>query len=261
MCVALAMMMTSCNSWEKVAYFQDRDSINNMSIPTPKNVILKPGDKILIFVKCEDAETSDLFNMAYTPRTIGSGKTSYGTSQGAVGYTIDNQGFIDFPTLGKIQVANKTRQEIASLIKNELAEQGQARNAVVTVEFMDMAISIIGDVMRPGRYNIDRDVVTIVDAISMAGDLTIDGQRNNVMVMRQENDQQKIYNVDLTSGEQLLNSPAYYLQQNDVVYVTPNKKKARNSTVNGNNVMSAGFWLSVATTAVTILTFILAVTK
>ena len=261
-CAVFAMMMSSCNTWEKVAYFQDRDSISNIQLPETKHVILKPGDKILIFVKCEDAETSDLFNMAYTPRTIGSGKMSYGTSQGAVGYTIDKQGYIDFPTLNRIYVAGKTREEIAKIIKDELAKQGQARNAVVTVEFMDLAISVIGEVARPGRYNIDRDVLTVLDAISMAGDLTIDVKRGDVMVMRQDEEgHQTVYSIDLTSAEQVMKSPAYYLQQNDVIYVTPNEKKARFSTVNGNNILSASFWLSVATTVVTILTFIFAISK
>ena len=147
------------------------------------------------------------------------------------------------------------------MIKTELAQQGQARNAVVTVEFMDLAVSVLGEVARPGRYYIDRDVMTVLDAISMAGDMTIDGQRTNIMVMRQENGIQKVYNINMTSASSLLSSPAYYVQQNDVIYVTPNTKKARLSTVNGNNILSAGFWLSVASTAVTILTFIFAVSR
>lgn len=260
--IATFLTFSSCESWQKVAYFQDRDSISSFQMPTPQQVVVRPGDKIMIFVKCEDPETSDLFNLAYTGRVIGTGSKGGGqTSQGVIGYTIDAKGRIDFPTLGKLPVAGKSRSEIANLIKSELAQQGQAMNAVVTVEFADLTIQVLGEVTRPGRYSLDRDVVTILDAISMAGDLTIDGLRDRIMVMRQEDGVQKIYNVNLNSTKDMLASPAYYLQQNDIVYVEPSQKKARNTTVNGNNVLSASFWLSLASTAVTVLTFIIAISK
>lgn len=259
---AIMCSMSSCESWKQVSYFQDSDSVNNVSVPLPSQMTVRPGDKIMIVVKCEDNETSDLFNLAYSPRQIGnSGRATSSASQGLLGYTIDAKGRIDFPTLGKIAVAGKTRSEIAAMIKSELAQQGQAMNAVVTVEFMDLSISVLGEVARPARYSVDRDVVTILDAIGMAGDLTIDGQRKNILVMRQENGVQKVYTLNLCDTRSLLSSPAYYLQQNDIVYVQPNSKKARNSTVNGNNVISASFWLSLASTTVTVLTFIFALSR
>ena len=109
----------------------------------------------------------------------------------------------------------------------------------------------------PGRFSIDRDRLTILDALSMAGDLTIYGNRSKVMVLRQEGDVQRVYGLNLTSGEHIYSSPAYYLQQNDVVYVEPNEVKARQSTVNGNNVRSTSFWISLASllTSVAILIF------
>ena len=105
---------------------------------------------------------------------------------------------------------------------------------------------------RPGRYNIDKDHLTILDALSQAGDLTIYGKREKVLVLRNENGKQRVYGINLCSADHLYSSPVYYLQQNDVVYVEPNDTKARQSTVNGNNVRSTSFWISLASLLTTI---------
>lgn len=116
--------------------------------------------------------------------------------------------------------------------------------------------SVMGEVANPGRFSMDEEKVTILDAISNAGDLTIQGRRQDVMVLRQENGHQKVYKIDLCSGKDIFNSPAYYLQQNDVVYVTPNDTKKRSSTLNGNTVQSTGFWISMASFLMSVLTFL-----
>lgn len=251
---SMMMAMTSCGSWKQVAYFQDHESIQNTEAPAPTKVMVKPGDKISVFVKTSDAENCDLLNLVNLDR-------SYSNGQNKIGYLVDDQGYINFPEIGKIHVAGSSRNEIAEIIKNELDQKGQAKNAVITVEFLDLSISVLGEVRNPGRFNIDRDIVTLIDAIGMAGDLTIDGERKNVMVMRNENGKETIYTVNLCNAEEVLKSPAYYLQQHDVVYVQPSTKKARTATVNGNNALSASFWLSVASTTVTVLTFIFAFTR
>lgn len=250
----LLFAMTSCGSWKKVAYFQDHESINSTPTQAPTMVMVQPGDKISIFVKTSEEANSYLFNLVDINRNTSAG-------QSKIGYTIDNEGNIDFPEIGKVHVAGHSRSQIANMIKSELEKKGQANNAVVTVDFLDLNIAVLGEVRNPGRFNIDRDIVTIIDAIGMAGDLTIDGERNNVMVMRNIDGKQTIYTVNLCEAENVISSPAYYLQQNDVVYVQPSTKKARTSTVNGNNALSASFWLSVASTAVTVLTFVFAFSK
>ena len=148
-------------------------------------------------------------------------------------------------------------RKIAAFIKEELLAKNLVKDPVVTVEYMNLGFSVLGEVGNPGRFNIDRDRITVLDAISQAGDLTIYGNRRKVMVMRQEGDVQRVYGIDLTSGQHVYTSPAYYLQQNDVVYVEPNKVKARQSTVNGNNVRSTSFWISLASllTSIGILIF------
>ena len=149
------------------------------------------------------------------------------------------------------------REEIAECIKNVLIKENLVKDPVVTVEFANLCVSVLGEVNNPGRFSIDRDRLTVLDALSMAGDLTIYGNRNKVMVLRQEGEVHRVYGLDLTSGNHVYTSPAYYLQQNDVVYVEPNAVKARQSTVNGNNVRSTSFWISLASllTSIGILIF------
>ena len=139
-----------------------------------------------------------------------------------------------------------TREEVAAYIKKELQSHDLIKDPVVIVEYMNLSISVMGEVNRPGRYNIEKDELTILDALSQAGDLTIFGKREKVLVLRKENGKQRVYGINLCSGEHLYTSPVYYLQQNDVVYVEPNETKSRQSTVNGNNVRSTSFWISLA---------------
>ena len=167
-------------------------------------------------------------------------------------YTVDSKGDIDFPVLGKLHVQDMTREEVAVYIKKELQSHDLIKDPVVTVEFMNLSVNVMGEVNRPGRYNIDKDHLTILDALSQAGDLTIYGKREKVLVLRNENGKQRVYGINLCSADHLYSSPVYYLQQNDVVYVEPNDTKARQSTVNGNNVRSTSFWISLASLLTTI---------
>ena len=245
-----------------MVYFQDlKPGETAITLPEVKAITVRPEDKISILVNSRDPELTDLFNLPIMSRQLGqslrnSGNTT-GASQGVSAYTVDAKGEIDFPVLGKIQVAGLKREEIAEHIKNELMRRDLVKDPVVTVEFANLCVSVLGEVNNPGRFSIDRDRLTILDALSMAGDLTIYGNRSKVMVLRQEGGVQKAYGLNLTSGADVYTSPAYYLQQNDVVYVEPNEMKARQSTVNGNNVRSTSFWISLASllTSVAILIF------
>ena len=263
---ALCLLMTglallsSCNASKEVVYFQDmRPGESEIKMPEVKSILVRPEDKISIIVNSRDPQLTDLFNLPYVSRQLGqssfTGGMTRGTSQGVSGYTVDANGEIDFPVLGKIKVAGLQREDIAKYIKQELISRNLVKDPVVTVEFMNLCISVMGEVNTPGRFSIDRDRVTILDALSMAGDLTIYGNRSKVMVMRQEGDTQRVYGVNLISGAHVYSSPVYYLQQNDVVYVEPNHVKARQSTVNGNNIRSTSFWISLASllTSVAIL--------
>ena len=242
-------LLSSCGASKEVLYFQDLEpGKSEIMVSEVRAITVQPEDKISIIVNSRDPKLTDLFNLPYVSRQLGLSSKTYtiGTNQGVSGYTVDANGDIDFPVLGKVHVAGKKREEIASLIKHELVSKNLVKDPVVTVEFLNLYISVMGEVNNPGRFSIDRDRLTVLDALSMAGDLTIYGNRSKVMVLRQEGDVQRVYGINLTSGEHVYTSPAYYLQQNDVVYVEPNNMKARQSTVNGNNVRSTSFWISLA---------------
>ena len=166
-------------------------------------------------------------------------------------------GDIDFPVLGKLHIAGMTRSELAGYIKGELMGRDLVKDPVVTVEFLNTGVSVLGEVKQPGRYDMNVDELTILDAIALAGDLDIQGQRENVKVVRREADGLHTYQVDLTDMRNLVASPAYYLQQDDIIYVEPNGVKKRQTTVNGNTALSASFWVSVASllTSVAVLIF------
>lgn len=198
-----------------------------------------------IVVKSKDPLLSELFNLPVTSYRVGSvNSTSY--SQQISCYSVTSDGCIDFPVLGKVKVASMTREQIAETIKQSLISQNLVKDPVITVEFENLHFSVMGEVNSPGQYSIDRDHVSLLDALSKAGDLTIYGRRDNVMVVRQQAGQRQVYRVDLTDAANLMNSPVAYLQQNDIVYVDPNNVRKRQSTVNGNNVLSTSFWVSVA---------------
>lgn len=260
--VVWLVLLTSCNSTKEVLYFQDLKPGDSLTV-TAEALALKvrPQDKISIIVNSRDPQLMALFNLPRVSKQIGPVGTALSSlsssGQDVLGYTVDKNGEIDFPVLGKIYVAGKTREEIAEYIKGELKRENLVKDPVVTVEYMNLCVSVLGEVNAPGRYGLDRDKNTILDVLGMAGDLTINGNRTNVMVLRQDGNTQRVYGIDLTSGSDIYSSPAYYLQQNDVVYVEPNEMKARQSTVNGNTVRSTSFWISLTSLAMSVALFIM----
>lgn len=247
---ACAALLSSCATPKEVVYFQDlQQGDGTLAAVQAKEIRVRPDDKISIIVNSRDPQLTDLFNLPYVSRQLGqtlrSVTSTYGQSQGVSGYTVDSDGNIDFPVLGKIHVEGMTREEIGRCIKDELIGQDLVKDPIVTVEFMNLTVSVMGEVTKPGRYAIERDRITILDALSMAGDLTIYGRRDAVMVQRMEGDTLQVYQLNLVSGQDVYNSPAFYLQQNDLVYVAPNDVKVRESTVNGNNIRSTSFWISL----------------
>lgn len=244
--LTLISLLGSCATPKNISYFQDlQPGESELLITEPVEIKIKPKDKLSILVNSQDPRLTNLFNLPILSQQIGV-DNNYAQSRGLSGYTVDKNGCIDFPVLGEIKVQDMTREDVGAYIKKELVTRDLIKDPVVTVEFMNLSISVMGEVNKPGRYNIDRDHLTVLDAISMAGDLTIFGKREKVLVLRQEQGKQRVYGVDLNSGEHIYTSPVYYLQQGDVVYVEPNDTRKRQSTVNGNNVRSTSFWISIA---------------
>ncbi|WP_300901765.1 polysaccharide biosynthesis/export family protein [uncultured Bacteroides sp.] len=253
---ASVLVLGACSTSKEITYFQDlRPGESELTLVSPTEIKIMPKDKLSILVNSQDLRLTNLFNLPVASQQIGQ-ETSSSSSRGVSGYTVDSNGNIDFPVLGAIHIEGMTREEVAAHIKKELQSHDLVKEPVVTVEYMNLTVSVMGEVNKPGRYNIEKDHVTILDALSQAGDLTIYGKRNKVLVLRNEEGKQRVYGVDLRSASHLYSSPAYYLLQNDVVYVEPNDTKTRQATVNGNNVRSTSFWLSLASLLTTIAVLI-----
>ena len=246
--ILMVLAAVSCSTPKEISYFQDlQPGVTELTITDPVEIKVRPKDKLSILVNAQDQKLTNMFNLPIVSQQIGQESTgSSGTIRGVSGYTVDSFGDINFPVLGKIRVEGMTREQIAEYLTGQLKEQELIKDPVVTVEFMNLGVSVLGEVNKPGRISINRDNMTILDALSEAGDLTIFGKREKVLVLRQEDGKQRVYGVNLCSADHIYTSPVYYLQQNDVVYVIPNNTKSRQSTVNGNTVRSTSFWISLA---------------
>ena len=145
-----------------------------------------------------------------------------------------------------------TRLELANSIKYRLVSGNLVRDPIVTVEFSSLAFSVLGEVGHPGKHYITTDQLTLLEGLAEAGDLTITGRRDNVLVLRTENGKQIPYRVNLTKTSDLYASPVYYLQQDDIIYVEPNTTKANQSDVNANLMRTPGFWISAVTALISL---------
>lgn len=229
----------------------------NQSEPVDSNndLTIQPRDMLSIVVSSRDPELAALFNLPRISYQAGTNLTNSVNNQ-ISGYTVDPDGNIDFPNIGLVHIAGLTRSGVAELIKQRLTQGELLKDAVVTVDYMNLRFSVLGEVTRPGCFDINRDQITLFEALSQAGDLTIYGKRDRVFLTREENGQRTTWQVDLRSAD-LFRSPAYYVRQNDVVYVEPNKVRAGQSTVNANNVKSVSLWTSIASllTSISVLIF------
>ena len=237
--IAIIILFASCKTVDKINYMQDIKA-NDIINTTPKDIRLLPGDQISVFVKSKDDVLTEHFNI------------SLPNMQKTLSYTIDPNGEVDFPMVGKIKLSGETRSEAAETIKSKLIEEYGVKDAIVTLDFANLRVSVLGEVNKPGNISIDKDNINILEALSMAGDMTIYGKRNDIMVVRDNGSQKETYIVNLTSAKETMSSPAYYLKQNDIVYVPANKTRQRQTTINGNNVLSTSFWVSVASLITTI---------
>lgn len=256
------MLWNACDSYQKVPYFQDlADSADTSALMARQELLrLQPGDKLNIVVSSSlTPEQAARFNLPLHSTYIGSiGRAS---SQTSMPFQVDTKGNIDFPIVGKIRVSGLTREEVEENIKNILAKQKLLNDAIVTVEILNHYVNVLGEVNKPGRININKDNLTILEAISMSGDLTILGERQNVLVLRQENGLQKPYRVDLSNAKNVYSSPVYQLKQDDVVYVQPNKTRQRQSTPWSNSWQNPSIYLSMTSVLVSIAVLFINVLK
>ena len=249
--VLAAFLLTACQSYKKVPYLQDAEvvlySTQNEQLYDAK---IMPKDLLTIVVSCTSPELAAPFNL--TVATQNNATLSYTTTQPVLQqYLVDNDGNINFPVLGELHVGGLTKKATEKL-KPYITE-----TPIVTVRMVNYKISVIGEVARPGTFTISNEKVNILEALAMAGDMTVYGLRDDVKLIRENaNGKQEIIPLDLNKAETIL-SPYYYLQQNDIIYVTPNKAKARNSDIG----TSTSLWFSATSILVSIASLLFNILK
>lgn len=253
--VTCAVMLSSCASVKDIAYFQNKVVNQPEKIDKHAGIVIQPKDMLSIVVSSRTPELVTMFNLPVVSYQAGSETVSGAGAQRLLGYVVDNEGCIDFPVLGQLSVGGLTRWELSEMIKNRLITDGLLTDAVVTVEFMNFKVSVLGEVNSPGTYTIEGDKVTVLQAISLARDLTIFGLRENVSVIRERDGERTIYQINLCDVN-LFKSPAYYLQQNDIIYVEPNQEKARQSTTDDKTLRMTSILVSGGSLLVSIATLV-----
>ena len=241
--VIVILTISSCASKKELVYFQgDQQSTTKYEEYIPK---IQSSDMLAISVSAADIKATEPFNQQSVYQ-VNSGMQN---NPYAKVYTVDENGYINYPLIGNVKVGGLTRAEAENELKSKISKY--IVNPGVNINFTNFRITVLGEVVRPGNFTIPNERVSILDALGMAGDLTINGVRKNIMVIREQNGQKQTYNVDLTSKE-ILNSPVYYLAQNDVVYVEPNNAKISSSKFTPNYSL----WISVAGVIISVIAVI-----
>ena len=247
----LPFLLVACQSYKKVPYFQDVEVVNEANQQEKLyDARIMPKDLLTIVVSCTNPELAIPFNLTVASSAgLAASTSSNVTTQAALQpYLVDNEGNINFPVLGELKLGGLTKREAEQLILDKLKPY-MKETPIVTVRMVNYKISVIGEVARPGTFTISNEKVNLLEALAMAGDMTVYGLRDNVKLIREDaNGKQQIITLDLNKAETIL-SPYYWLQQNDIVYVTPNKAKARNSDV-GN---STSLWFSATSILVSVV--------
>lgn len=226
-----ALVLAGCGSYKDVVYLQDVKDGDAVALGASHEVTIQPSDVLNIIVSTvnsSDAELVKPFNLM--PLTSGGSFAGSVADTPVQGYLVDSEGYITYPTFGKLHVGGMTRNELINFLTQKLVDSEQLKEPIVSVAFLNLKVNIMGEVARPGSYAITSNRMTLLDALSMAGDLTIYGRRDKLLIIREEDGQRKNAYVNLKSKD-LFSSPYFYLKQNDVVYVLPNKRKADQSVV------------------------------
>lgn len=240
------LFCTSCASKKNMVYFQpDSVELNTMyELNAPK---LQPGDILAISVTADDVRATLPFNQI-SPYQGGTGSIQ-ATNPFIPTYAIDANGEIDFPKIGKIKLAGKTRTQAMDLLRQEVGKY--IVDPGISMVVRNFRVTVLGEVARPGTFTIENDRVTILEALGLAGDMTLYGERGNVLVIREQDGKKEEFRLDLTKRE-TMNSPAYYLTQNDVVYVEPNGARIQTSKY----TQTTGIFVSVMGLIITVVSVV-----
>lgn len=253
----ICLLLGSCGSGKNIAYFQNADTIDLSASKGLYDAKIMPKDLLTITVSTTDPKASMPFNLSVTNtlNNLGTLSTSAGSLQT---YLVDNDGYINFPIVGKIEVGGLTKRQCENRIKEKiLPYMSETENPIITVKMASFKVAVAGEVKSPGIFTVDQEKISILEALARAGDLTIYGKRENVLLIREDSTGQKsIHRINLNDAN-IINSPYYYLQQNDYIYVEPNKVQAQNSAIGS----SVTIWFSVLGTMTSLASLVVTVLR
>lgn len=251
------LLLTSCVSTKNTTYFQNKDQIDLALSKQFYDAKIMPKDILQIQVFSMTPEASDPFNLLKGSSAATSSTTS--TNQNSVfNYLVDNDGNVVMPIIGQLHLGGLTKNEAEELIKGKIKPYlSETENVVVHVRMMNYKYAVLGGVNAPGLYTTQNEKVSILEAIAQAGDLTTFAYRDRIFLIRENSDGQKEYHQLNLNDANIISSPYYYLQQNDVIYVEPRKIEARNAFISANTSV----WFSITSALMSIATFILAISK
>ncbi len=250
------VLVTSCTSYKSVPYLQNPEVVNNYGKELPMyDAKIMPKDLLSITINTTDPQAAAPFNLTVqTPMNAAVTNINTTTQPTLQLYLVNNQGEIDFPVIGRLLVGGLTKNQSEDLIREKLKPYLK-ETPIVTVRLSNYKISVLGEVTRPGSFTVSNEKVNVLEALAMAGDMTVYGIRDNVKLIREDaNGKREIINLNLNDADFII-SPYYYLKQNDIIYVTPNKTKAKNSDI-GN---STTLWFSATSILVSIASLLVTI--
>lgn len=254
---AICLFLGSCGSSKHIAYFQNADSLNYDASRGLFDARIMPKDLLTITVSTTDPKAATPFNLSVT-NTLNSTGTLYTGAGSLQTYLVDNDGFINFPVVGQLKVGGMTKRQCESFIREKiLPYMAKTENPIVTVKMASFKVTVAGEVKSPGVFNVDQEKISVIEALARAGDLTIYGRRENVLLIREDATGKKTTHRLNLNDANLINSPYYYLQQNDYIYVEPNKVQAQNSAIGS----SVTIWFSVLSVVTSVASLVVNVIK
>jgi polysaccharide export outer membrane protein len=262
---SILLLFVSCKSYEKVIYMQQSgtrvsgDSAKSVSIPDP---VIKSGDVLIITVNTNTPEAAMPFNLPLIPSGVssqtynlgGGANVSYGLSM--QNYLVDSEGNLNYPVIGKIKAAGMTKQALVNRIKEEIYPKYIKEEPIILLRYANFRVSVLGEVFRPGTFTIDNEKISILEALALAGDMTIYGNRSQVLLIREKGTGRETVRIDIRD-KYLTNSPYFFLQQGDVLYVEPNGPKARSSAIGSAETIS----ISIVSTLISLTTLMVSLLK
>jgi len=243
------LLVFSCKPREELVYYQNIDGLASSEKLNSYEIKIQPDDLLMIIVSADNPESALPFNLSTISIPSAYNTMASRGQETMQSYLVDTNGFIDFPVLGKLKVGGLSRSELMQLLEAKIS--AYIKNPIINIRLTNFKVSVQGEVTNPGTFSVNSDRVTLIEAISMAKDLTIYGKRDNILIIREVNGVKSYNRVDLTKAD-FINSPFYYLAQNDVVYVEPNKVRINGAAVGSNT----GVIISVTSLVITLITLI-----